>query len=435
MAMMLRHRNRNESTGRSRTSNANNRFRRPVTTKPSLKRTALGLSLDTATTATTIHNQFVWDSQLAIGISLATTLSIIMDPLIQIMLPQQNQDDGEQREQQFQQTFLYSAAKSIPFAAQVYAYLSVMNWILLQPQYQQSPIQQQEQSLLFFSIPPSLAIHLRQEALQVVFTIWLAQSVSTAKRIVLKRAISGTRLGRVTLYDKLLDMILILVASAVVLSELEIDYGMRLQSIFAAGSLGAITFSLASRDLAENIVAGVVLQAWDAFEEGDDIRLGDGSEGTVLKIGLVETELCGYDNIVTMIPNSQLAKERVSNMSRITRSRFRQALRFQYKDIDKLPKILGDILEAIRVTCSPSLITDGSKPFQAVLTKYEPDHIEAQVTCHFAVPPGSGDYVILRQSVLLAIAKAMQMNQAEFALPSINYKVDDTNGSGQNSIL
>jgi small-conductance mechanosensitive channel len=39
---------------------------------------------------------------------------------------------------------------------------------------------------------------------------------------------------------------------------------------------------------------------------------GLGPKGTVLKIGLVETELCGYDNIVTMIPNSQLSKVRVS---------------------------------------------------------------------------------------------------------------------------
>jgi hypothetical protein len=108
----------------------------------------------------------------------------------------------------------------------------------------------------------------------------------------------------------------------------------------------------------------------------------------------------------------------------MTRSRFQQALRFQYKDIEELSKILGDILEAIQATCSPSLITDGSKPFQAVLTKYEPDHIEAQVTRHSTVPPGSGEYVILRQSVLLAIALAIQMNQAEFALPSINYKVE-----------
>ena len=268
----------------------------------------------------------------------------------------------------------------------------------------------------------------------MALTIWLARTASITKHVALKQAISGTRLGRVALYDKLVDALLVIAALAIVLHELDIDYGMRLQSIFAAGSLGAITFSLASRDLAENMVGGVVLQAWDAFHEGDDIRLGDGSEGTVLKIGLVETELCGYDNIVTMIPNAQLTKERVSNMSRMTRSRFKQALRFQYKDIDKVTKILDDVLEAIRSTCSPSLITDGSKPFQAVLTKYEPDHIEAQVTCHFTVPPGSGDHVMLRQAVLLAIAKAMQINQAEFALPSINYRVDDTTG-GQNSIL
>jgi hypothetical protein len=86
------------------------------------------------------------------------------------------------------------------------------------------------------------------------------------------------------------------------------------------------------------------------------------------------------------------------------------------------------MLEEIRATCSPSLIADGSKPFQAVLTKYEPDHIEAEVTCHFSVPPGSAAFVTLRQSVLLAIAKAMETNKAEFALPSINYKVDDTAG-------
>jgi small-conductance mechanosensitive channel len=128
----------------------------------------------------------------------------------------------------------------------------------------------------------------------------------------------------------MLDFLLIILAAAIVLRDLNVDYGMRLQSIFAAGSLGAITFSLASRDLAENIVGGIVLQAWDAFNEGDDIKLGDGSEGTVLCIGLVETELCGYDNIVTMIPNSQLTKQRVSNMSRMTRSRFKQVLRFQY---------------------------------------------------------------------------------------------------------
>lgn len=62
------------------------------------------------------------------------------------------------------------------------------------------------------------------------------------------------------------------------------------------------------------------LQAWDAFKEGDDILLGDGTAGTVNKIGLVETELVGYDNVAIRIPNSELATQRVSNMSRISLS-------------------------------------------------------------------------------------------------------------------
>lgn len=348
-----------------------------------------------------VRSALPWDSQLPIDLFLASTLALATDPMIALRF--ENQDE---------KPTLYAAAKSVTVAARLYVILSVTGILCAQYDW----------------LPPA-PIDLKEKAFTISLTAWLTLTASKAKKSFLKNAISGTRLGRVALYDTMLDFLLIILATAIVLHDLNVDYGMRLQSIFAAGSLGAITFSLASRDLAENIVGGIVLQAWDAFNEGDDIKLGDGSEGTVLCIGLVETELCGYDNIVTMIPNSQLTKQRVSNMSRMTRSRFKQVLRFQYADINKVPAILNDMLEEIRSTCSPSLITDGSKPFQAVLTKYEPDHIEAEVTCHFSVPPGSADFVTLRQSVLLAIAEAMQINNAEFALPSINYKVDGTASS------
>jgi small-conductance mechanosensitive channel len=346
-----------------------------------------------------------WDSQLAINLCVASTLALATDPMVDLLF--ENQDE---------KPILYAATTSVTVAARVYVVLSVTSIFCTQYDW----------------LPPA-SIDLKDKALTISLTAWLTLTASKAKKSFLRNAISGTRLGRVALYDTMLDLLLIILAAAIVLRDLNVDYGMRLQSIFAAGSLGAITFSLASRDLAENIVGGIVLQAWDAFNEGDDIKLGDGSEGTVLCIGLVETELCGYDNIVTMIPNSQLTKQRVCNMSRMTRSRFKQVLRFQYSDINNVPAILNDMLEEIRSMCSPSVITDGSKPFQAVLTKYEPDHIEAEVTCHFSVPPGSTAFVALRQSVLLAIAKAMQTNNAEFALPSINYKVDDS--ASRDSIL
>jgi MscS family membrane protein len=201
---------------------------------------------------------------------------------------------------------------------------------------------------------------------------------------------------------------------------------MGLQSVLTGSGIGAIAFSLASKDLAQHIVGGFVIQTWDAFDVGDDIKLGDGTEGTVLKIGLVETEIVGYDNISIKIPNSQLTSQRVSNLSRIKRSRVEQLLRFKYSDLDLLPLVLDDIKDEIKTTCSPKLILDGSKPFRSALTGYQADHIQAVVSCHFDIPPGTCEYVDCRQEVLLAIARALEKNNVTFALPSIVYK---TSGS------
>ena len=149
----------------------------------------------------------------------------------------------------------------------------------------------------------------------------------------------------------------------------------------------------------------------------------------------------GYDNVVIKIPNSQLTGQRISNLSRVKRSRVRQVLRFKYKDLEKLPYVLSEIKDEIRGSC-PKLIVDGSKPFQAILQSYEPDHVAAVVNCHFDIPPATGEFVDNRQQVLLAIARAMKQHEVDFALPSILYEtsgriapgplmLDSVDGSGE----
>jgi small-conductance mechanosensitive channel len=102
----------------------------------------------------------------------------------------------------------------------------------------------------------------------------------------------------------------------VVFDELLIDLGMGLLSVLSAGGVGALVFSLASKDLAENIVGGFVLQTLDAFDVGDDVKVGDGTEEMAKKKGLVETESIGYDSINVRIPNAQL-NQRIGNLSRM----------------------------------------------------------------------------------------------------------------------
>jgi len=346
------------------------------------------------------------------NVAIASILAVATDPVVEMVwngtLAKMNK---KTKEVDFKNTISFGVADSIAVGARVYLALLVAD-----------NAEQHLRTILPF--PPELVtmdVQLRDVALNIAVTVWAALSISTIKRLVFLQSVSGNSLGRVALYDRLLDFVIVLLATLLVLENLHIDFTMGVQSLFTAGGVGALLFSLASRGLAEQIVSGFILNAWDAIEEGNEVILGDKTEGIVNRIGLVETEILGYDNIIVKIPNSQLTGQRISNLSRVTKSRVRQVLRFKYSDLDKLPRLLTEMKSEISTSC-PKLISDGSKPFQAVLSSYESDHIAAYVNCHFDIPPATEDFVENRQQVLLAIARTMKRHDVDFALPSILYK-------------
>jgi len=339
-------------------------------------------------------------------------LIVALEPLEQILLPDVNTNGTNMSDRQVDAStsLLYGAIDSLGTAARINFGIMIV-----------ATIQYVSGSQL---ITGATGVSLLEEdsvaPLKIAFTIWVALTLSQAKSISFLQLVSGNKLGRVKLYDQLIDFLLAIATAAVVLDELNVDVGMGFQSVFAASGVGALIFSLASKDLASQIVAGIMVQAWDAFDENDDIKLGDGTIGTVQKIGLVETELIGGDNLVTTIPNSQLVTQRVSNITRAKQSQVVQMLRFSYDDLDKLPQLLSDIKLEIEASC-PKLITDGSKPFTAMLTEYNEDHVRCSVDCHFVIQPSSLEYSINKEQVLLAIARAADKNSIKFAIPSIYY--------------
>jgi small-conductance mechanosensitive channel len=117
-----------------------------------------------------------------------------------------------------------------------------------------------------------------------------------------------------------------------------------------------------------------MLSASDRIYEGDSVRFGNGISGTVERMGWMETILRQPDDSKLAVPNADLASQQVSNLSRIHRSQVKQTLRFQYEDVDKLPKLIEDIKQEIREAC-PMLIVDGSRPFRVHFTCYQDDHV------------------------------------------------------------
>lgn len=353
--------------------------------------------------------------QILADLTVVGVLGFAIDPLIERIYNEtiKNPEDMDVDED-FEGTLVYGVVNGVSIAARVYGFLLVTALVVpsLLPAGSHADLP---------LVTDALVANPREVSLKVALTVWGTLAACTVKRTLLLQSVSGKSLGRVTLYDRLIDFALANVALLMILNELQIDIGMGVQSVFAAGGVGAIFFSLASKDLASQIVGGLVLSLWDAFDEGDVVRLGDGTEGTVRSIGLVETDIAAYDNTVIKIPNSQIYDQRVINLSRIKMSQVKQELRFKYSDLNKLETVLQDIKNEIEKNC-PNLITDGTRPFQAVLERYEPDHVEVLVNCHFKIPPTSADYIKNRQEVLLAIARAVERNGIDFALPSIYYE-------------
>eukprot|EP00984_Skeletonema_dohrnii_P007303 scaffold2645_cov96-Skeletonema_dohrnii-CCMP3373.AAC.9 len=199
---------------------------------------------------------------------------------------------------------------------------------------------------------------------------------------------------------------------------------MGFQSLFAISGASAVFFSLVSKDLAEHIVGGLAVQVWDAFSVGETITLGNGLSGKVVSIGLVETEIESSNNVITKIPNSKIVNERVSNISRATKSQVVQTLRFSYGDMKLVPKVLADIQEEIEASC-PKL-DHGT----AQLKSYEADHIQTEVNYHFDIPPSNQEYGSNREQVLLAIGRAIEKNNVTFAIPAINYVNTESSSKG-----
>lgn len=128
------------------------------------------------------------------------------------------------------------------------------------------------------------------------------------------------------------------------------------------------------------------------------------------------TEVRGGDEVITKIPNNQLANQRVSNLSRMQKCQVKQTLRFHYEDLPKIPKLLESIKQEIQDSCE-HVITDGSRPFRANLNEFHADHVEVVVDTRYNLPPIGAVYFDNRQKVLEAIARAVDKHKVKFAIP------------------
>ena len=223
--------------------------------------------------------------------------------------------------------------------------------------------------------------------------------------------------GIVEIFDKISDFFTFLILAFIWSDILKVKRGNGLSSIFALSGAGTFAITLASQDLVKRMLNGLALSASDAFNVGDSILLGDGTTGIVTYMGWLNTEIRGFDEVITKIPNTQLSDIRISNRSRMIYSQVKQRLRFEYEAIDLIPELCEEIREEIARSC-PKVITDGSRTFRVKWTDYQSDHVEVVVDCRLRNGPSGEKYYEARQGILEAIARAVKKRGIKFAVPT-----------------
>lgn len=121
------------------------------------------------------------------------------------------------------------------------------------------------------------------------------------------------------------------------------QFNFRLSALLGAAGVLSVALAFASQTSASNLISGLFLLGERAFSVGDAIRIGD-TTGEVLSIDLLSIKLRTFDNLYVRIPNENMIKTQVTNLTRFPIRRYDLQIGVAYKeDLGRVREILLDV--------------------------------------------------------------------------------------------
>lgn len=246
----------------------------------------------------------------------------------------------------------------------------------------------------------------------LVYGNYIAQQVCGVKANLVDRALRRYRrswASRKPLVNRVLDAMIYLIATIMILEFNNIDVGVALKSVLALGGVSSVVAGLALKEPATEIIQGTSLLLSNKFSSGDVIKLSDGTVGQVQDLKWTDSMIRGSDNSFVRIPHTQMAKQRIVNLSRQPSSQVSQKLTLPNRGPDQIKQLIDDMKSEIRTSC-PMLIEDddsSARRFLVHWTDIEKENVIINIESHFRIPRLSKRYWENRQEVLVAISRAV----------------------------
>jgi small-conductance mechanosensitive channel len=123
------------------------------------------------------------------------------------------------------------------------------------------------------------------------------------------------------------------------------EFGFKLQSLLGAAGIAGIAVGFAAQTTLSNLISGVFLLWERSFLVGDVVSVGDNT-GIVDSVNLLSVRLRTFDNRLVRIPNENLIKAPMINITRFPIRRFDVDVGVAYRsDPDQVMRILREVAD------------------------------------------------------------------------------------------
>ena len=193
------------------------------------------------------------------------------------------------------------------------------------------------------------------------------------------------------------------------------EAGFKLSIFLGAAGILTVAIGFASQTSASNLISGIFLIGEGSFEIGDTIQItlirGHTVEGEVISIDLLSVKLLTQDNIYVRLPNEQLIRAPVHNLSKfpIRRIPITLAINF-HEDIIKVREVLLDVASKY------SLVLSDPKPAVTV-TAFR----ESSIELLFAIWCQQENFLKVRDEMHERIRNGFLANQIEIPVPKMGF--------------
>lgn len=187
------------------------------------------------------------------------------------------------------------------------------------------------------------------------------------------------------------------------------NLGFKLDVLLGAAGVAGIAIGFASQTSVSNIISGLFLISERPFEIGDLIRVGD-TTGEVMSIDLMSVKLRTFDNQFIRLPNENLIKTQVNNLTHYPIRRVDIQVGVAYKeDVNRVKAVLLDI----------------AKDHAQVLDEPEPlillqNFGDSSLDFLFAVWCVKDDHLLLKQTMYDLIKSRFDADDIEIPFPHVS---------------